>query len=124
MVSLWGEKGAVLYHKLRKGFEEAIAAGTHEGRTHKASQEQRITVKRNEGGTFTVDKIERLLKRGHHNSEHRINWRQLALEAKSSQRTVTPPTHLFIRGHSRFEGKKLANLLFTGRQSRSKKGTR
>lgn len=117
MVSEWGEPGARLYHKLRDGLEPALAAHrASAGKTVSQSQSQElsVTLKRSDEDTdmYTVDKIETC--RGHQVvSEHRMDWKQLAMEAACPLRTRTPPSLLFIRGHAKFEGQKLANIRST-----------
>ena len=112
MVSEWGEDGAKLYHKLRDGLEPKLAAHTpNAGKNAPQSQELTVILKRSdeETDTYTVDKIETC--RGHQvTSEHRIDWKQLAMEAACPLRTRIPPSLLFIRGHAKFEGEKLAKI--------------
>ena len=116
LVSSWGQRGSVLYHKLRVGIQEAMAVC--EAKPN-ASQEHKITLKRTEAGTYKVDKIERATKR-HCISQHRIEWSQLAAEARCPWRTVPPSSHVYSRGVTKFIGKKLATV--NGRQTHSKRG--
>lgn len=117
MVSEWGEAGAKLYHKLRDGMKSELAAHRKTaGKTLSQRQELAVTIKRGgeEMDTYIVDKIE--AHRGPQMvSEHRIDWKQLAMEAASPVRTRPPPSLLFIRGHAKFEGEKLAKIRSTTR---------
>ena len=118
MVSEWGEAGAKLYHKLRDGLESELAAHRETaGKTLSQRQELTVTIKHGgeEMDTYIVDKIE--AHRGPQMvSEHRIDWKQLAMEAASPVRTRPPPSLLFIRGHAKFEGEKLAKIHSTKRK--------
>lgn len=110
MVSEWGEAGAKLYHKLRDGLESELAAHRESaGKTLSQRHELTVILKRGGEDTYTVDKIE--AHRGPQVvSEHRIDWKRLAMEAASPVRTRAPPSLLFIRGHAKFEGEKLAKI--------------
>lgn len=118
MVSEWGDVGARLYHKLRAGIEPELAVykTTGVGKTVSHTQELTVTLKCRDGDTdaYAVEKIE--ASRGHKvSSDYTMDWRQLAMEAASPIRTRTPPSLLFIRGHAKFEGQKLANIRSTAR---------
>lgn len=109
----------MLYHKLREGFQEALAVCEPKPN---ALQEHKITLKRTEAGTYKVDKIERVT-RLHCISQHRIEWSQLAAEARCHWRTVPPPSHFYSRGRAKFEGKKLVTVVHgTSRQTPGKRG--
>ena len=116
MVSEWGEVGARLYHKLRDGLEPELAAHrtTGAGKSASRTQELTVTLKRSDGdtNTYTMDKIEANRAR-QVNSDYTMDWRQLAMEGACPVRTRTPPSLLFIRGHVKFEGQKLANVRST-----------
>jgi hypothetical protein len=120
MVSKWGEAGARLYHKLRDGLEPELTVHRQSaGKTSSQRQELTITLKcgDEETDTYTIDKIE--VRRGPQVvSEHRIDWKRLAMEAASPVRTRAPPSLLFIRGHAKFEGEKLAKIHSTTQQKR------
>ncbi len=120
MVSKWGEAGARLYHKLIDGLEPELRAHRESaGKTSSQRGELTVTLKRGdeETDTYTVDQIE--AHRGPQVvSEHRIDWKRLAMEAASPVRTRAPPSLLFIRGHAKFEGEKLAKIRSTTQQKR------
>lgn len=124
MVSEWGEAGARLYHKLRDGLEPELAAHrASAGRSIPESQELAVTIRRSdeERDTYAVGKIETC--RGHQViSEHRMDWKQLAMEAACPRRTRIPPSLLFIKGHAKFEGQKLANIHSRSKTQPKKKG--
>ena len=104
MVTGYGEEGATLYLKIMDRVRE-----TTEG-SGNILQDQRVRLKRTTDNIYIIDKVER--KRRPLTSQHRIrtDWKQLTLEALCHKRTVAPPTHLYIRGHAKFEGGKLATL--------------
>ena len=108
MVSEWGENGASLYHKLRDGLEAELVAH-RAGTGSKAAQEISVTLKRSDGDKYAVDKVE-TSRTPQLSSDYTMDWRQLAMEGSCPLRTRTPPSLLFIRGHAKFEGQKLANI--------------
>ena len=102
MVACCGEEGAALYHKVL----DVASASEQESTCGSVWREQCVTLKQTDDNTFTVEKTER--KRTQGTALGHIDWKQLAEEAVSQRRTLTPPTHLYIRGHAKWEGWKLA----------------
>ena len=119
MVSLGGQSGASLYHKLRDGCKEALAI---EECGYNPLLEHHVTFRRTDRDSYILDKIE--TNRSQYKSQYTVDWNQLAVEARCPWRTVTPPPYLYIRGHSKFEGQKLATIHSTHSQARHKKGNR
>ena len=109
LVSQWGEAGASLYHKLRDGLEEGLASVASEKVNDQGLSEQSVTLRESDEGTYIIDKVE--FKRVHRLSKHKFDWSHLIREAKCHRRTIPPPTHhLFIKGHAKSEGRKLASV--------------
>ena len=110
MVTEFAEAGAKLYHKLRDGLEEELAA--HKARARRnVYQEITVTLTPSDVDeeTYTVGSIGKSRLRDV-STDHHMDWGRLAKEGASQIRTRTPPPLLYIKGHAKFEGQKLANV--------------
>ena len=101
MVARYGEEGAALYHKVM----DLVCGGSEEeeeGTCCSVWRDQCVTLKQTTDSMFTVEKRERKGAQG--TSLVLTDWRQLTDESLCPRRTRTPPTHLYIRSHTRWEG--------------------